>query len=267
MIYSRITALVVLLCLASIAHGPVFADETDVYAAIDSFTWKEFDDDGSRLLKESGTLIGVGVTYLREFDSHLTLKPTAELFGGRVNYDGHTQSGIPATSKVDYFGIKLEVDLGRRFTPAQGLYVEPFGGLGCRIWNRDIKNGTTPTGSAVNGYMEGWRTLYARLGLRGGKDFSQATRLFAEAGIKLPLYNENTAYLSDAGLGSDVTLHPGKQSSLFWEAGVKIDRFKGSVFYDGMRFSRSANVPVSGGYAFQPQSTSDIYGIKLGISF
>jgi hypothetical protein len=253
---------VALLYSGSIVPPEAEAGESNVYLAVDSFTWKEFGDDGSRLLKESGTLFGVGFTYMKEFNNHVTLKPTAEIFGGTVDYDGHTQSGIPATSTVDYFGVKLEGELGRRYRSTQSFFVEPFGGLGFRAWLRDINNGTTATGSTAYGYTEDWITLHARLGVRGGVDFSRASQFFAEAGVKLPLYNENT--LSD---GSDVTLKPGKQASLFAETGIKIKRFKGSLFYDSLRFSKSPIVASGAFLYWQPKSTMDMYGIKLGLVF
>lgn len=264
MIYLRITAIALaLLCFGNSLARSTVVDEKEFYLAIDSFTWKEFDADGSRLLKESGPLVGVGFTYWREDEQHVTLRPTAEIFGGQVNYDGQTQAGVPVSTTVNYFGFKLEGDIGRRFRPSQGLSLEPFGGLGYRTWLRNIRNGTAADGSPTAGYREDWKTFYARLGLRGGKEFSEASRLFVEAGMKLPLYNENTAYLSDVGAGPDLTFNPGKMVSYFAEAGVKINRLKGSLFYDGLRFSRSAVVQ---GW-LQPKSTMDIYGIKLGYTF
>ena len=256
----------------NVANAPVAAaGESSMYLAVDGYAWKEFDDDGSRLLKESGTLIGVGYAYRKEFDNQVTLNPAAEIFGGKVDYDGQTQSGIPATSKVNYFGVKLQGDVGRKFKPAQGAFAEPFGGLGFRAWIRDIQDGTTSTGLATYGYTEDWLTLYARLGVRGGFDFPGRTQVFAEAGIKLPLYNENTAHLSDAGLGSDVTFNPGRKSSLFAETGVNVRHFRASLFYDSMRFTKSNVVVTSNGgityLNWQPKSSADIYGIKLGYVF
>ncbi len=257
----------VVLCSVSIAARAAFAGDADIYVAFDSFVWKEFDDDGSRLLKESGTLEGVGFSYQKEFSDHMTLNPKVELFGGNVDYYGSTQSGVPVTTTVNYFGVKLEGDLGRKFRMTKPFFLEPFGGLGLRAWSRDIHDATVQNGSSALGYMEEWITVHARLGLRGGMDISQSTRFFMEGGVKLPLYNVNTAYLSSKGLGPDVTLHPGLQSSLFAEAGMRLNHFMGSVFYDGLRFSRSDNVAVSGGVVFQPRSTADIVGLKLGIAF
>lgn len=224
-----LTAVFAFILSAGIFTPQAGAGEANVYLAVDSYTWKEFDDNGDRLLKESGTLMGLGFDYYTERENHVTLRPLAEIFGGEVDYDGHTQTGIPATTKVSYFGLKLQGDVGRSFRPAPSFTIEPFGGLGLRAWVRDLHDGTTSTGLTTSGYTEDWFTLHARIGVRGGIDVSSGTTLFVEAGVKAPLYNENTAYLNSGGVGS-VTMNPGKQVSLFAETGVKLDRFKASLF-------------------------------------
>lgn len=263
---------VAFLCLGGMGARAAAAGEANVYLAVENFAWREFNDDGSRILKESGPLFGLGFIYMQELDNHVTLRPVAEIFGGRVDYDGqackinriaHTITCQPAKSNTDYLGLKLEGDVGRRFRPAQDYFVEPFGGIGLRIWDRNINDGSAADGQATSGYLERWFTLYFRLGLRAGVDLSSRTNVFAEAGIKLPVYNENTAF-QDGGY----TLHPGKQSSLFSEAGLKISRLKASLFYDSLRFSRSEMIDIGDGfYTMQPKSAMDIYGVRLGYVF
>lgn len=275
--YSRtLTAAIAMLCSVSYFAPAAIAEESNVYAVFESFIWREFDDDGSRLLKESGPIFGLGFSYWKEFADHVTLKPTAEIFGGTVDYDGqacsidpvtHVQTCLPATTDVDYFGFKFQGEAGRRFRSEHNSFIEPFGGLGLRYWLRDINDGIAEDGSPTAGYMEEWITLQARLGVRGGVDISSKKQAFAEAGVQLPIYNRNTAYLSDVGLGSDVRMNPGRQVSFFAETGIKIDRFKGSLFYDSLRFSKSSPV-ISGSFIYwQPKSTMDVYGIKAGLVF
>jgi len=267
--------LLVMIFVLGPSHASLAAQEFDLYGVAESFLWKEFDA-GKQVVKESGPLFGIGLAYSRDFENDLTFTSKGELFFGSVDYDGQacstdpltlTTTCQPATSTVDYFGIKLEGDIGRRFRKKQDSFIEPFGGLGLWAWQRDIKNGTAADGSATAGYIEHWSTLYFRLGVRGGMDFVKGSKLFAEAGVKLPLYNENTAYVSDIGYGPDVTLHPGKQASFFAEMGTKLNRFKASVFYEGLRFSQSST--VSNGFLefYQPQSTMDVYGIRIGVVF
>jgi hypothetical protein len=270
MMYSRtftrpitVLGLIVVLLLSGGLVDQAAAGEAVLYLAVESYTWKEFKDNGSLLLKESGPLAGVGFTYHHEFPDHLTLRPTAEIFGGTVDYDGQTQTGIAAKTDVDYFGLKLDGDIGRKFIISKQWFVEPFGGLGLRLWIRDINDGVAANGTATYGYDEVWLTWNARLGLRGGVDISQGSRLFAEVGVKLPLYNENTA-----DLGLDVTMHPGKETSYFAEMGAQLSGFRGILFYEGLRFSKSDEVAIAYGYTvWQPKSEADIYGLKLGVVF
>jgi hypothetical protein len=263
----RMLLLVVIFLFGPSHASRAAADEFYLYGAVESFAWKEFDDSGARVVKESGPLFGIGLAYSHEFEDRITVTPKGELFFGSVDYDGQTQTGVPVTSTVGYFGFKLDGDLSIKFNVTQRFFLEPFGGLGLRWWIRDIEDGTTSTGAVASGYAEGWTTLYGRLGVRGGIDVSKQTMMFFETGVKLPFFNENTAYLSDAGLGSDVTMHPGRQASFFAEAGTKISRVKASLFYDSMRFSKSAGV-VSGAFVYwQPKSTADIYGVKIGATF
>ncbi|HSQ78396.1 MAG TPA: hypothetical protein VLN91_05845 [Nitrospirota bacterium] len=72
-IYSSLLILIFVAgCYGGLLTQTAFADEFNFYLAGDSFAWKEFGDDGSRLLKETGTLYGVGFTYMKEFGGHMT---------------------------------------------------------------------------------------------------------------------------------------------------------------------------------------------------
>lgn len=249
-------------------------DEYNVYAHIESFVWKEFDGT-TQLLKESGPLYGVGFTYhgdIGDESSALTLSPRIEIFGGSVDYDGQTQDGVPVSSDTGYFGFKLEFDIGGRF--GTGFAIEPFVGLGIRDWWRDIDDSVDITGRPVSGYTENWDMIYGRLGFRGGVDFSKTSRMFFEAVARVPIYNENTAYLSDISFFyDDVTLEPGKVVTLFAELGVKLHVFKMSVFYEAMRFSESKHVFKYNTFfdkvfeSWQPRSEADMFGIRIGAAF
>ncbi|HEX9020890.1 MAG TPA: hypothetical protein VF903_06475 [Nitrospirota bacterium] len=235
--------------------------EAEVYVAAENFEWREFDDAGNRLLRESGPRYGVGFTYYHEFLNQATVKPRVELFGGTVDYDGATQAGVPVKTRTDYFGVKIEGDAGYTFRPSQGVSIEPFGGLGLRGWSRNIKNGTASNGTTAYGYREDWSTFYLRLGVRGSAAMSAGGKLFAETGVKFPLYNEN--YVSQLG----ITLNPGNEPSLFAEAGIEIHFFKISGYYDSMRFSKSDVVYSGASGYFQPKSHADMVGVRIGYSF
>jgi len=257
--YPKSIATALLFSLA-IAASPVIAADIDIYAQVQSFTWKEFAK-GSRLLKESGPIYGVGgsvIFPIRQF----ALKARGEIFGGSVDYEGETWGGEPVQTDSNYFGFKLEGDFGWVFHVTEGSSLEPFAGLGYRWWLRDLESTHEATG-----YLENWSSLYLRLGGRGDYSFWKSLNAFAEASLKFPIYNENTAYLGDVGL-EDVTLNPGRRPWFFAEAGIKYALFRMSVFYEGMRFSRSRVVAIDDEWGvYQPKSTADIFGVNLGVSF
>lgn len=266
-LYGRsITILAVLLYSIAAFCPTAYAGEMDVYLKVDDYRWNEYQN-GSRLLRETGILVGPGFSYWKEFSNHMTLKPLAELFVGNVDYDGSTQGGSPVKTKVTYVGVKMQCDAGRRFGIGEKSFIEPFGGLGMRSWSRDIQDSTTSSGTVAVGYTEEWITAFARFGVRGGVPVSEETRFFAEGGVKLPFYNKNSVYLNSGNNSPDFTLYPGLQASWFSEAGMTMHHFKASVFYDSLRFSQSRNVNTSIGSAYQPSSSADLLGVKLGASF
>jgi hypothetical protein len=264
-----------LLCSLVLSPSVSGARERSVYLGIESFTWREFTD-GERAVKESGPRFGAGFSWQYEYQNQATWNSAAEVFGGVVDYDGEAcdivGSCVPATSDVNYVGLRLKSEVGRSFGLATVFSLEPFAGLGLDLWRRDVNGGRAQDGTPTAGYIEDWLTLHGRLGLRGRIEFNERAAFFAEGGIKLPVYNRNTAYLSDIGYGNDITLEPGRKNSFFAETGVSIARIRVTVFYDSMRFSQSNTefaVSAAGtrtGFR-QPQSDADVYGIRAGWIF
>ncbi|MGE5894220.1 MAG: hypothetical protein ACM34I_09215, partial [bacterium] len=96
-------------------------------------------------MKESGPLYAIGYSGKFFIKERFTIKPRAEIFGGRVNYDGHacnisTLECFPSESDTNYFGFKTDADFGIKFTATEKLILEPFAGLGFRWWNREIQD-------------------------------------------------------------------------------------------------------------------------------
>lgn len=235
--------------------------KSDIYLKTESFTWKEYDDSGSQLLKESGLLSAMGASVRADIAESLVLRGRGELFGGTVNYDGQTQTGTPVETDTNYAGFKMEGNIGWKFKVSEKSSLEPFAGLGYRWWLRDMQDTLY-----VAGYEETWWSFYARLGVHGDHTFSGQLKAFAEAGVKLPVSNKNKVDLNVIGL-STVTVEPGNKASVFVEAGLKWTRFKASLFYEGMRFSRSDPVTVDNYQIWQPESKADMFGINIGMDF
>ncbi len=232
----------------------------DTYFNVESLSWKEFDNSGDQLLKESGPIFAVGYSVKLDIKP-ITLKSKAELFGGRINYDGQTTgSSAPASKETDsdYLGVKIEVDSGWKFIINEKFSLEPFAGLGVRRWKRDIES----TESSI-GQEETWRSIYTRIGVRGDRIYPDNLKSFFELGVNIPFDNENEF----EGPGYTATVEPGNKASFFAEAGLKWRLFKTTIFYEGMKFSKSNTVTVNNVQVWQPKSKADIFGINIGVSF
>lgn len=267
---------VIAACSASPATAAGLA-ELRAYPTFQYFTWEEFNDRGERLLKEKGPLFGVGVAATVDLhDNFLFLGGKAELFGGRVDYDGQTTDtdpqfdGLPVSTNVNYFGGKLETDFSWRLKGPAG-FLEPFAGLGYRHWVRNIEASATdpPVVVRTAEATEEWLSLYARLGLRSTFYLSDTVRLSLEGGAKHPFLNRNYA----EAFGRNITLEPRGRWSAFGEVGLQVDRFRPAFFYEGFRYASSPSIvvldPRDGSFAevFQPKSESDIFGISLSYAF
>jgi hypothetical protein len=210
------------------------------------------------------------------FDSALTLKGRFELFGGDVDYDGETLPPVvePVKTDVVYIGSRQEIDLGYRFH-YDAVRLEPFLGAGFRWGLRDLRSSTTASGRASSGYTEAWQTVSGRFGLRGRYQVPAGVEIFAEGGAKYPFYTGNsidfTGYLvqndPSTKWSQTATFHPGSRWSGFGETGVTYRHVRITLFYEGFRFAPSAFKLVGPKYYFQPESSSDIIGLRLGWAF
>ncbi len=264
---------------AGAAESKLAVDELYLYPSLQYFTWEE-SSGGSRLLKESGFLYGIGGGVRKDFRNNeswaLSLRGKLELFGGVVDYSGQTQqsttnpavSQLPISTSVDYIGAKTEADAGWRIS-LPGGNIGPFAGFGYRWWLRDLRDTSTidrnGQPAAVGGYLEEWQTLYARLGGYADYSLPGGWSLFCEAGGRFPLYNLNSADFPGVGR---VDLHPGALWSAFAELGTSYDRFRLTFTYEGMRFSKSDGVRISQTrLLLQPESSADLFGLNIAYLF
>jgi hypothetical protein len=271
----------VILTLCSIAAPAVSADEPTskpsfaMNAGVESFRWEEFNGD-QRLLKETGPRLVIGFTLdnLTQGNQANPYAVETRAYLGVVDYDGQTQSGVPLTTDVNYFGVNAEVMGGLRL--AGSMRMDLLGGLGVDTWTRDLQDGVTANGSVAQGYQENYFILYGKLG-PGFLFQSEARRAYLQFGLKYPLYTYERAYLSNIGFDSDVELAPGKQLSGYakwqmnWGRETDKPRFGVSIYYDSFRFSASASKTVSAGGAWysvhQPESRMDVLGARLDYYF
>jgi hypothetical protein len=268
---NRVAASVVL--LVSLVHFPAMAQGIDfnpgnkvtykteygLHTYAERFQWKEFSG-GQLLLKETGPIYGIGASVAVTSSTDIVYRAKAETFWGSVDYDGHTMGGAPSTTDVNYLGGKVEGDAGVKY-PLSVCSVEPFWGLGYRWWRRDIEH--SPTGI---GYLEKWQSLYLKAGALAERKFNVGLTVFAEAAVRLSVYNNNTA-----NPGFKISIEPGNTVTPYLEAGLRAGMISASVFYERQDFPRSqpAVIDLDGtilGFE-QPESRGHHFGAKAGLVF
>jgi len=131
-------------CNCAKIMGAALSFAFEVYVAPRYMVWEEYDAGGDRLLREEGWLIALGVA-----GEGRLLRGSAEVYGGRLAYDGQTQGGTPVQTDTVYSGFRLQGgvgwDLGEEIVFSPRLLYTLEG------WVRDIRS----TSYAL-GYREYW---------------------------------------------------------------------------------------------------------------
>lgn len=142
---------------------PLFshAESADNYLQLgvgtQNFGYKEYDDQGVLLDREDGLVPGFSIVIGKNRRS-VSGAIRLELFDGRVDYDGQTQSGIPLTTKTDERIITVEALLRfdvEALAENDGVFIF---GIGHREWRRDIR-ATNITSSLFEVYRWKYLTL------------------------------------------------------------------------------------------------------------
>lgn len=227
----------------------VSATGFDVYGKSERFTWSEYDSSGI-ILKESGPLFTVGLIWTKPNVDHSFTRTDIAYFGGTVNYDGSTWTGTPVVSDTIYSGYKLESTFYHPISTAANRYA--FLGLGYKQWNRDLIST-----QVSQGYLENWRSLYAKIGYH-----QEAANSRFEFGLKYPFRTINSVDV----FGS--TAYPRHHASVFGEVNWTIAKDADiRLNYDSMKFAASnpTYAPRLGQYVYQPKSKSSSWGLQLAV--
>lgn len=230
---------------------------------INDFTWEENLPNGTSL-EESGLLFGIHlqghIDLPQAWESYLY----GEFYAGTVDYDGFLVdldgSIEPYQSETTYAGIAGAWDAGYDVSASTYWTVLPFVGLGLHYWIRSLDD------EEGYGYDEYWLTLYGRAGLRVAWQYSPETEVYALGAFLLPFYNYERAVNVPLSPGNDdIELEPEEEVGYQFEAGVNHGRLHASIFYEAMNFGQS-DLDDTGSF-FQPESTRDVVGGRVGIRF
>jgi hypothetical protein len=123
-----------------------------------NFHYAEHDVDGNLLDYEKGFLPGFAAEVTRtENDWFVTGK--LDYHTGDVQYDGHTQTGIPVITHSDAIILDVFLQVGHQFRVGGRPSYSLYGGVGHHYWHRAIRS----TGT-ISGLTETYRWDYAALG-------------------------------------------------------------------------------------------------------
>jgi hypothetical protein len=269
---------------------PSFADDSPLKPVFgvgiggEYSTWREADQSGGTLLRESGPrgTLSVSLDNLARGVSGFVYNLSAGAYVGNENYDGQTQSGIPITSNTGYLGGMAEVTGGYRFTNVLPAYsVDLTAALGADKWRRKISDTHTDTGTFVSGSEENYRIFYGRLGL-GLRHVTNNWSHYVQFGAKRPFSAREEASLfvsQDCNTAPSVlenfVLHPKGSESFYlkWQINRLSDdkkrKYSMLFYYDSFQFDRSDTSlgQVTGCPAHQPDSHQNVFGAQVGYYF
>ena len=223
------------------------------------WTWTEEDRDGTRLLREEGPLLGLGIAAERPGAGAWSAAGRLDAFLGEVDYDGSTQAGEPVETTTEYYGIIAEADARRVYALGEALELRPRAGFGWRSWLRRIDN----SGRFSNGYDESWNSAYGLLGAELRHRVGDAA-VFAGATCRAPVFNRVRYHLTTAGGDDNVTVEPGREPGWRVEAGIERGAWTLCAFFERMDFPRSDAEVIPPFEVFQPESRGEVVGLRLG---
>jgi hypothetical protein len=251
------------------ASASVFAQNFDAtfqitpYFALHGYTWKEFDDNGSEALKESGPRFSFGVlprfSFLRQ--KNLFAEMDLQYTFGTVDYEGFTfdlQTGqrTPYTTQTAYSNFEMTTSAGYIVELSKMFQLTPVAGFAYEVWNRDIANG------GPLGYDEKYSVFLGHIGVSGTYIVNNRFQFFAGFILKFPFSISETIdrFPRVQSQKFNVNISPGSNPRFAVQVGGSVYRVFAVFDFETWTLSRS---PESQGL-HQPESKRTHFGIKLG---
>ncbi len=244
------------------------AGEARIQVGMEQFDWREYGEDGGRLLREAGMRLAAGLEYnagtpgKRRFFSLV-----ARGYFGDVDYEGYLQYPegrlTPYSTRTHYWGGLIEPRYTfRAYIPGWTVSPTFSAGIGGEWWLRDLRG--------EYGYREYYDVGYLRLEV--GLESRRSTGWFGRLGMKSPFYlRERISGFYLQGACSDAELSPEENDVVSFTMGY---RFSGksivSLDYDAYLFSPSPSVKVrcekGGGLEIhQPRSEMRLLSLRYSV--
>ena len=248
-----------ILCAAGAAQ-PALASDFKAYLFAHDFDYTEYGDSGEFLDGETGWLPGFGLSYAETKGVH-GMRAKLELAGGTVDYDGHTQSGLPHQTETDTFLFRFGLDY--EYTPDPGAITFLIG-ADYAGWDRDIQPAFNPlVGGTVGGLLEEYRWWEVHAGV-DATVYRRNRHIWALRGEALYIADPRMTVVDFGDVELDLGAEPGyrltgrylHESPAAWSVGVE-------AFFEEWEFGRSDNVTVGSVTLFEPRSETSNAGIRL----
>ncbi|HEY5604117.1 MAG TPA: hypothetical protein VIM41_13505 [Gammaproteobacteria bacterium] len=127
-----------LLCLEVYAQSNTFS----ISPGIRFFDYAEYGDDGSFLDGEKGPVPGIGGVIEHRTSNNAVLSVFGDIFLGKVNYDGHLQSGLPLSAETDqlFYSVGVGVQTPGMLInkPLFDKRIAGFTNIIYQVWEREI---------------------------------------------------------------------------------------------------------------------------------
>jgi hypothetical protein len=220
------------------------------YTRVEYFHWNERDA-GQDYVNEYGVLPTIG--YFRRVNNQ---RLRLEFFGSQMRYAGQLiplGGGVGTPSVVrsftNYIGGRAEYDFF--FLPGMMRYFEFVGGLGLRIWDRDLVSD-----NGIQGYHELFVTVYPYVGIETLRNPELRIQPYARARIGVTAFNYE--YVSSDPRRN---LYPVANITGLCELGLRGERAFVSGYLESFTYKES---PTTQGFG-QPDSVWFTTGIQFGV--
>ncbi len=243
-------------------------DDIQVYGVLEHIATAEMNPTTkTQRGRDWGYAKGFGIEATLEDDYPELWRPRFEVTTGDVSHEEAAFAKV-VSSSASFERFRLGIDHLYRLPLNDRVAIEPFWGGEGQFFHRRVSAGSN--GDAEFARYDDFRYgVSARAGARialnelKGVPYDEvsaarpARTFHAEIGVTLPLYYENRRKTSTG----HQTSQSGRSPALFVEAGGKIGKFRPAVFYEGIRFG------YPDGFLGQPQTSTDVFGVRLGYAF
>lgn len=231
------------------------------------FGYKEFDDESRLLDREDGFIPGLRVE-LRQAFNDWTVGGLLSYFGGKVDYDGHTQSGTPFKTRTDEDFLRIGVRFDRTFRAELLREFNLYNAWSYRRWDRDIQGRDN-----VRGLFEVYDWWEAALGVLWPYRPTARREWRLDAALVYtiaPSLEVQLAGFDDTVLDLGERIGFRFQAQHTWWRDHRTGYTLGG-FVEAWDFGRSRTEPLTQngvpvGTAFEPRSESRHWGARLSIT-